>query len=62
MLDLARAFPGTTLVITAADTDGLWPEIAEHGLHRDRLLPAGPAGDTANSALEDVAVFRITCP
>src|SRR3989304_1049679 len=25
VLDLARAFPGTMLVIMAADTDGVWP-------------------------------------
>ena len=28
VLDLARRFPGTTLVVVAADNGGVWPEIA----------------------------------
>jgi len=62
VLELARAFPGTTLVIMSADTDGLWPEIASTDPTGIQCFQPVPLVDTGISALDDVVVFRITCP
>jgi hypothetical protein len=56
VLDLAAAFPGTRLLIVAADNEGIWPEAAlstSRGLACFELVPID---------LEGLAVYRITCP
>ncbi len=62
VLDLARAFPGTRLVITAADTDGVWPEIAGTDPIGIQCFEPVSLASSGTAALDDVAVFRITCP
>ncbi len=61
ILDLARHFPGTSLVIVAEGNGRIWPEIATTdpiGLACfDRVELGG-----SDPALDGLAVFRITCP
>jgi two-component system sensor histidine kinase DegS len=69
VLSLARAFPGTSLVIVSADNEGRWPEIAAtdptgvrcfEPVELDATSPASVTGPEA--PLADVLVYRITCP
>jgi hypothetical protein len=64
ILGLARAFPGTELVILAKDNDGLWPRIASSDPTGIRCFqPVSLAGGEGGmAALRNVLVFRITCP
>lgn len=62
VLDLARAFPGTTLVITAADDDELWPEIAGTDPIGIRCFEPVTLTDPGSGVLNDIRVFRIICP
>jgi len=62
VLDLARAFPGTKLVIMAADTDGIWPEIASTDPTGIQCFQPVRLATSGITALDDLVVFRITCP
>jgi len=62
VLDLARSFPGTMLVIMAADTDGIWPEIASTDPTGIQCFQPVRLATSGNAVLDDVVVFRITCP
>ncbi|MES2211161.1 MAG: hypothetical protein V4515_13430 [Chloroflexota bacterium] len=62
VLDLARAFPGTTLVILGAADDGLWPEIAGTDPVGIRCFQPVTLTDPGSGVLADIRVFRIVCP
>jgi len=62
VLDLARAFPGTKLVIMSADIDGLWPGIASTDPTGIKCFEPVSLASSGIAALDDVVVFRITCP
>ena len=62
VLDLARAFPGTSLLIMGADTDGLWPGIASTDPTGIRCFQPVSLAGSGTSELDDILVFRITCP
>jgi hypothetical protein len=67
VLDLARHFGGTTLVIVAEDNAGIWPEIALRDPTGRRcfepvtLIPSGSLV-IPDHPLAGVRVFRIVCP
>ena len=63
VLDLARTFPGTKLVIVAADNNGIWPEVAWTDPTGQRCFEPVPL-ETFGPAdpLTGVVVLRITCP
>lgn len=61
VLDLARRFPGTNLVVVDEDNDGIWPEIAATDpTGQACFAPVALPG--SNPALAGLVVFRITCP
>jgi hypothetical protein len=61
VLDLARRFPGTSLIILAGDNGGIWPEIAATDpIGLACFAPVELPG--SDPALAGFAVFRITCP
>lgn len=66
VLDLARHFRGTTLVIVAEDNAGIWPEIALRDPTGRRcfepvaLIPAGSIV-VPDDPLRGLRVFRIVC-
>jgi hypothetical protein len=60
VLDLARTFPGTTLVIVEETNGGLWPEAAwTDELGRRCFEPVGLPDDPD---VRGIRVFRIRCP
>lgn len=68
VLALARAFPGTSLVIVDAGNDGVWPEVAETDATGRRcfepvrftvLIGDDPLGVDLPT---DIRVYRIVCP
>ncbi|MEO7664871.1 MAG: hypothetical protein ABIV26_07060 [Candidatus Limnocylindrales bacterium] len=65
ILDLARHFPGTRLVILAADAEGRWPAVAAtdpDGLRCFEAVPLPPATTNPGAALQGLVVFRMLCP
>ena len=62
VLDLARHFPNTNIVIVNADNDGIWPEIAATDPTGIRCFQPLAFPRTGMPALDDLRVFRITCP
>ena len=62
VLDLARHFPGTTLVIVNADNDGIWPEVRDTDETGVRCFAPVSLDGTGIHALDGLRVFRITCP
>ncbi|MBI2763186.1 MAG: hypothetical protein HYX54_05480 [Chloroflexi bacterium] len=62
VLDLARAFPGTTLVIAAPGNDELWPGIAATDPIGIQCFKPVPLVGPPSGVLDDLRVFRITCP
>jgi hypothetical protein len=67
VLDLARRFPGTQLLIVDENPDGgRWPAILRLGLPGSECFQPvtipQPAGPEANRALENTRMYRIACP
>ncbi|MEO8463113.1 MAG: hypothetical protein ABI555_07860 [Chloroflexota bacterium] len=63
VLDLARAFPGTKLVIVADDTAGIWPGVATTDPTGRRCFEPVPlAASGPEDPLAGVVVLRIICP
>ncbi len=62
VLDLARAFPGTRLVITASGTNELWPAIAATDPIGIRCFRPVPLVDPGDGRFDGIRVFEIMCP
>ncbi|MBI3746446.1 MAG: hypothetical protein HY264_08000 [Chloroflexi bacterium] len=62
VLDLARHFPGTNLVIVNADDDGIWPEVRDTDEVGIRCFEPVSLAGSGVPALDGLRVFRITCP
>ncbi len=63
VLDLARAFPGTTIVISGTNPGERWPTIALTDPVGVRCFEPVPLVDPSGRGLfDDLRVFRITCP
>lgn len=62
VLDLARHFPGTNLVIVSADGGGIWPEVASTDEVGIRCFQPVSLAGTGISTIDELRVFRITCP
>jgi hypothetical protein len=67
VLDLARTFPGTRLLVLISPEGKHWPgdlEAARPGSECFRAVDLGPstAGPSSEDLLEDVRVYEIVCP
>ena len=67
VLDLARTFPGTRLLVLISGEGKHWPDDLEAGLPGSecfRPVDLGPpiAGSGGRDTLEDVLVYEIVCP
>ncbi len=62
VLLLARAFPGTSLLIVGAGDDGIWPEVAATDATGRRCFQPVPLAPSGLASLDDLRVFRIVCP
>ncbi len=62
VLDLARAFPGTRLVVVNADNDGIWPEVGATDPIGIQCFQPISLVETGNRTFEQLRVFRIICP
>ena len=63
VLDLARTFPGTTVVISGANDGELWPAIALTDPVGVECFEPVPLVDPSGRGLfDDLRVFRIICP
>lgn len=63
VLDLARAFPGTTLVISGTNDGERWPSIAQTDPVGIQCFEPVPLIDPSGRGLfDDLRVFRIICP
>jgi hypothetical protein len=70
VLDLARSFPGTRLVVVTGEDHVRWPHDLDAGVDGSECyreidlgvspVPGGP--DHAPDPLADTRVFEITCP
>ena len=66
VLDLAAAFPGTSLLIVNGDSHGSWPAILDSGAEGANCFEEIDIGASSNPALahalDDTRVFRLVCP
>ena len=67
MLDLARSFPGTRLLVLISGEGKHWPDDLEAGLPGSECfepVDLGPptAGTSGPDLLEDVIVYDLVCP
>ena len=62
VLDLARSFPGTKLVITASGTNELWPAIAATDPIGITCFRPVPLSDPGDGRFDGLRVFEIVCP
>jgi len=62
VLDLARHFPGTNLVIVNADSDGKWPKVRDTDEVGVRCFQPVSLAGSGVPALDELRVFLITCP
>ena len=63
VLDLARAFPGTSVVISGTNTGERWPSVAQTDPVGIQCFEPVPLIDPSGRGLfDDLRVFRIICP
>ena len=61
VLNLAAAFPGTSLVVVNADNDGIWPEVARSDRFGTTCFKPVTLAGTGVSVPPGIEIFRITC-